>query len=126
LNKGEAKMNWHVLSADEQGNRFRVVFHIPIPAVTTNQAGILYRDALVEYLGGGAAIASAIPNLGSELTELQSGALYEHAENFYSNPNQSLAEKQTILDARYTQLVTVIQDRWQKVLEYWKYERDVP
>jgi hypothetical protein len=119
--------DYHIRQADEYGNRFTVVFHVPIPDVD-NQASINYRTAIVEWQGG-APIQSTLPSLGAEQTQLDAGELYEVVEAFNSNPNETLGQKQARLDARWTALASVqgdfIQDL-QNVLGFWGYNRDVP
>lgn len=119
--------NYHIREADQYGNRFTVVFHIPIPNVT-NQASVNYRAAIVEWQGG-APIVSRLPSPGAEQTQLDAGEIYELTEAFNSNPNETLAQKRGRLDARWTELASVagdfIQDLQNK-LGFWGYERDVP
>lgn len=115
----------HILAGDKYGNRYRVVFHIPVPD-QVNAVGVSYRMALVQYLGGATEIKSEIPELGTELTQLQAGELVEYGESFYSNPNETLAQKQVKLDARFNEVKNEVLQDWQDVLSYWGYSRDVP
>jgi hypothetical protein len=118
--------DYHILQADEYGNKFRIAFHVSIPD-QNNDAGINYRTALVEYLGGASAIQSIVKGIdGTELTQLQAGELIEIPEEFNSNPNEDEPAKRARLDARYTTLVAETQSKYQKKLSYWGYERDVP
>lgn len=103
--------NWHALTGDAFGNTYTVVYHVPIPSAN-NRVGVNYRTALVNSgLGGttrlpdgdgtGGTIAAA------EKTSIQSGALYEHAEPFATNPGQTLGQLGAAVDARYTALADV-------------------
>jgi len=63
--------DYHILAGDRYGNSYRVVFHIPVPDLT-NEIGVNYRTAIVEWQGGAVAIVSSVPFIeGSELTQLQ-------------------------------------------------------
>ena len=116
--------NYHIIQADTQGNRFTVVMHIPIPN-QTNEVGVNYRTAVVEYQGG-APISSVLPSIGSEQTQLDAGELVERVYPFYSNPNETLLQKRDRLDTMFGEKVTEVQGELQKVLSYWGYSRDVP
>jgi hypothetical protein len=117
--------NYHILTGDRYGNQYQVVFHIPVPDMT-NEVGYSYRTAIVEWQGGASNIASSVPFIsGDELTQLQSGELYEVSESFNSNPNETLAQKRDRLDARYAALVTATQADFQDILGYWGYSRNV-
>lgn len=125
---GGKMSNYHILSADRYGNSYRVVFHVPVPD-QTNEVGYSYRTAIVEQQTSTEEplVRSVVSFItGTELTQLQAGELYEVAEPFHSNPNETLAQKRTRLDARYAEVVTETQARFQKTLGYWGYSRDVP
>lgn len=118
--------HYHVLNADENANRFKVVFHIPIPN-GTNLAGYSVRTAVVEFQGGTVNIGSEVPFIaGTELAQLQAGELYEIARYLNSNPGETLSEKRERLDTMYTELVPNTQSRLQNMLSYWGYSRSVP
>ena len=78
-----------------------VVYHVPIPGVGTNDAGLSWRDAVVMDLGGAAAIGSVLPEVvgQAEETAMKSGAVVEISETLrfssvgLTNP-QRLAEIQ--------------------------------
>ena len=119
--------DYHIRQADEYGNRFTVVFHIPVPDVN-NEVAVNYRTAIVQYQGG-APIQSILPDIGTEQTQLDAGELYEKVESFNSNPNETLAQKRARLDARFTELASTSGDfiqGLQHILGYWGYERNVP
>lgn len=118
--------DYHVLSADEEGNAHSVAMHIPVPD-QNNNVSYSYRTALVESLGGAANIESAVPFIsGAELTQLQAGELYEEVVEFPSNPGQDLASKRDALDAMFSSQVTETQAMLQNKLGFWGYSRDVP
>ena len=119
--------NYHVRAADVYGNRYTVVFHVPIPD-ELNGADVNYRTAIVQWQGG-APISSTLPDIGDEQTTLDAGQIYEHAEAFNSNPNETLIQKRARLDARWTELANTSGDFIQSLqnqLAYWGYNRDVP
>jgi hypothetical protein len=116
--------DYHVLSADEFGNRFTVVMHFPV-ANQDNEVGYGYRIAIVEWQGG-APIQSALPNPGVEQAQLDAGELYERMYSFNSNPNETLAEKQARLDMMYAENKTDAQGRIVKILGFWGHSRTVP
>jgi hypothetical protein len=120
--------NYHILQADQYGNAYRVAFHVPVLA-QDNEVGYAYQVAIVEWQTNPSAplVQSAVPFIeGTELTQLQAGALYEVVESYNSNPNENLAKKRADLDARYATVVTGAQNKLTKVLGYWGYSRDVP
>lgn len=120
--------NYHILSADRYGNSYRVAFHVPVPP-QNNEVDYAYQVAVVEWQTSveQPLVQSQVPFIeGTELTNLQAGALYEVVETFNSNPNETLPQKRARLDARYATVVTVAQDKLAKVLGYWGYSRDVP
>ena len=116
--------DYHILTSDRYGNSYQVVFHVPIPD-QANQAGYSYRTALVEWQGGSSNITSRIPNPGTELTQLQSGELFEEIRIFFSVPAETLLEKRNRLDAMFANVVSDTQARLQAILGYWGYSHDV-
>lgn len=116
--------DYHILAADAQGNRFLVVMHFPV-ADQTNDAGVNYRTAIVEWQGG-APITSRLANPGTEQAQLDAGELYEQEYSFYSNPNETLTEKRDRLDAMYAANLADVQADLSKVLSFWGYSREVP
>jgi len=91
--------DYHILSADEYGNRFRVVMHFPV-ADQVNDASYSYRTAIVEWQGG-APVQSILPNPGTEQAQMDAGELYEQSYEFSSHPGETLAQKRAKLDALY-------------------------
>ena len=116
--------DYHILSADEYGNKFNIIMHVPVPDVD-NDVGMSYRIAIVQFQGG-APIASSLPWItGTEQTALDSGEIIESSIQFNSNPTQTLPEKRDALDMIYAQTVTELQSKLSKQLQYWSYDRDV-
>ena len=116
--------DYHLLSADKYGNKFRVVMHFPV-ADTNNEAGTNYRTAIVEWQGG-APIQSRLANPGTEQAQLDAGELYEQEYPFNSNPNETLVQKRDRLDVIYAANKADEQAKLLKVLGYWGYSRTVP
>lgn len=118
--------DYHILSADQFGNSFRVVFHIPVPD-QNNEVAYSYRTAIVEWQGGAENISSLVPFIaGAELTQMQSGEVYEVSRGFNSNPNETLTQKRDKLDLMFAAVKTEAQADFQDRLGYWGYDRDVP
>lgn len=118
--------DYHILAADKYANSYSVVFHVPVPDAV-NQVSYNYRTAIVEWQGGATEITSQVPFIdGAELTQLQSGEVYEVGRKFHSNPNETLVQKRDRLDVIFGEIVTETQADFQDVLGYWGYERDIP
>lgn len=121
--------NWHARVGDVSGNAFQIIFHIPIPA-TNNRVGVPYRTALVGSGLGGTTImlegVAAGQITTAEKASITSGAIYEYVETFYSNPGETSGALQTRIDARYTALVTELQNRLANQLTYWGHAHDAP
>jgi hypothetical protein len=117
--------NWHALTGSPDGNSFRIVYHVAIPA-TLNRAGISYQTALVNSgLGGKTTLPDGDGTSGTisaaEKTQVQAGSLYEYAEDFATNPGEAAAALQARVDARYTALVSLVQGWLAKQLTYFGY-----
>ena len=118
--------NYHILNGRADGNQLRVVFHLPVPD-TINAVETGYRAALLAYLGSGS-IQSAVPDflLGvGEQDALDAGQLYEHVWMYNTRPGATLSQKRDELDAKFTQLSSVIIAQLQPRLEFYGYSRDV-
>ena len=116
--------DYHITSADINGNRLNVVMHFPVPD-TTNEAAVSYRTAMVEYQGG-APIASVLTNIGAEQTALDAGAIFERSYAFNTNPGESPAQKQAKIDAMWAAKRTEEQSQLVHTLSYWGFERTIP
>ena len=118
--------DYHILGADNAGNAHSVVFHVVIPN-QDNNVGYNYRTAIVEYQGGTASIDSVVPFIdGTELTQLQSGELWEVQAIFHSRPGESLAEKQARLDVMFSDVSSAEISKLQNVLGFWGHSRVIP
>jgi len=116
--------DYHITSADVYGNRFTVVMHFPVPD-TTNEAVVNYRTAIVEYQGG-APIKSVLTDIGAEQTLLDAGQIIERVYPFHSNPQQTPAEKQALLDAMWELERGNQQAELARILSYWGFNRTIP
>lgn len=115
-------MNYHVKTVSPDGRKASVVFHIPIP-VEDNSAGKPLRDAVSEHIG---MFTSQVPWLpANEVTELENGEVYEHAETVNFLAADGNAQKQAKIDARYTALTSSVLTRMREVLKFWGKDRDV-
>lgn len=122
-NRGCAVSNYHILEVNRKQDDARVVFHIDVPA-DTNFAGMTYRAALVEWLGG-APVESAIPGLDTAAHGLDDGSIYEHVEVVDFPADETNANKQAIIEATYISRQAAILARIQAQLEFWSFNADV-
>lgn len=121
-------MNYHILAQDKKRKSVTVVFHIPIPASGTNEAGISWRDAVVKEQGGASEIVSVLPNITpQEDTAMKAGEIYEKQERvrFSSVVNLTNAERKTQIKAWFTKLQTELIAEKQVTLEWIGLEGDV-
>ena len=129
---GEIMMaDYHLLQQDIEKKTIRLVYHIPILAGGANQAGILWRDAIVMDQGGADNINTALPVIdASELADMKIGALIEVQETFrFSSINLTPLQKKTEIEARYSILSNgtpeSILGQKQITLEWIGYENNV-
>lgn len=98
---------WHVLSGDPDGNTYQIAYHIPVPSAN-NRVGVNYQVALVNSGLGGRSIMATGTGPGqitsAELAQVQSGALYEFVETYFTNPGNNIATDTANLNARFTAL----------------------
>ncbi|KKN63607.1 hypothetical protein LCGC14_0500560 [marine sediment metagenome] len=115
--------DYHILGVNRYGTAAQVVMHFAVPDAN-NDAGVNYRVALVEMLGG---TASAVPGLDAgEQTQLDTGEFCEHSLTFHTHSGESLVQKRARLDARWTVLGASVIAELAIRLSVWGYERIVP
>ena len=116
--------NYHVLDSSRR-DTVRIAFHIAIPD-ENNAAGINLQTAASQYLSETITIIpwlqSAFP---TEYTQIQNGEIYEYVENIQYNANGTDIQKRNKIDARYTFMISIIQDRLREKLKFWGLNRDV-
>ena len=121
--------NYHILTQDISEKTIRIVFRIAIPDMTNN-AGISYRTALIDYLKH----SQGIDNISSispfsdadELQQVQSGEIYEVQESVrFSSLALTDVQKRDEIDARYNELTTESLSKLQILLEWWGLKRTV-
>ena len=116
--------NYHVLDISGR-DEARVVFHIPVPA-EQNGAGTNLQDAMKQYLSGE---VTAVPwlqtNNPAEYAQLVNGEVYEHVESVEYDANMPNQRKQDVIDARYTALVAVVQEKVREKFRFWGLDRNV-
>lgn len=117
---------------DTGGNRFNILFHIPIPNVN-NDAGITYRTALVgSGLGGLTRMETGVGAgkiTAAEATQIANGEIYEHEEFMTTYPGEAATGLRNRVDARYTQLANASGDflkELQNQLRFYGFDRNVP
>lgn len=120
--------NWHARVGSLDGNSFEILYHIPIPSAN-NRVGVNYRAALIgSGIGGTTKMTEGIAAgqiTTAEKTQIVAGEVYEYTETIFTNPGETDVQLQAKVDARYTTLVTVLQDQLQKRLTYWGHSHDV-
>lgn len=116
--------DYHILDQSAKKDDARVVFHVAIPD-TTNAAGVAYRTALVEWLGGASEIGSAVFGLDPVAHGLTTGAIFERQETVLFDGNLTPAQKKAIIEARYAALEAEIVTRVQTQLQFWGWAGDV-
>lgn len=120
--------NYHVLTGSGDGNSFTVVFHVAVPGVGNNRAGVQWRTALVNSkLGGTTVLVDGDGSGGTvsaaEKAQIQAGAVFEVVEQVATNPGETALQLRDKIDARFTALVTEIQATLQGRLTYFGYTR---
>jgi hypothetical protein len=115
--------NYHILDGRMDGNRFRVIFHIPVPD-EDNDALVNLRVALVQLLDS---TVSSVPFItGAEQTQLDNGELYEYTWQYDTHPGLTLTQKRDALDTKFAEFSTSVVSQIRARLKYWGYGRDVP
>ena len=117
--------DYHVLTADHNGNAFTVAAHFPVPD-QVNDVGYNYRAALVESLGG-PPVVSAVPFItAAEQRQLDDGELYERVYSLHSHPGETLLQKRDRLDLQWPGQRDIALQELIFKLSLWGYSRDVP
>ncbi len=102
----------------------KLVFHFPVPD-NSNQAGISYRDALVNSgLGGTTDLPDGDGTDGTisaaEKTQIEAGELYEHSKGCRIESGGSLpAQVQAAIRGYYAQELAVMQPQIQAKLRFF-------
>jgi|GEM_PF-3267001 len=116
--------DYHILESSLEQHEIRVSFHIAVPN-EANGANVNLRAALKQYQPFTASAVPWIPDTDVEITQLKAGELYEYTETVCYNGNFTLAQKRGVCDARYTQLVPLIQARIRAILCFWGLDRNI-
>lgn len=115
--------NYHVLDAANTGDTIRIAFHITVPS-ETNAIGYNIRTALSE--DEAISKTSIVPWIETaEQTLLTNGELYEHVYSFKTNKDVPNLTKRDRMDAKYTSLVSTVQEGIRQRYTYWRFNRDV-
>lgn len=119
--------DYHILTQDSHKTSVNVVFHIPIPAGGTNQAGISWRETIVKEQGGSVNINSVLPDIeAAELTSMKSGEVFEKQESVrFSSINLTPSERKAQIEGRFTTIKAVLINNKQIILEWMGYSADV-
>jgi len=117
--------DYHVLSQSKDGNRLKVILHIPVP-VMNNDADVSYQDAIVA-LQGRAPVVSRLTGISlEEQEELDTGMLYEVEDSLNTFPAESITSKVARLDALWATTRTRVYAELGFQLQYWGFSRDIP
>lgn len=108
FDRGKAMSNYHILTQDKYDRLIEVVFHFPVAGTGTNKAGVQWRIALLESLGGAANIVSQVAvtyqTVGEEAL-MKTGAVLEHKENVrFTKIGLSEQDKKAEISAKYNVL----------------------
>ena len=120
--------DYHILEMVKNGKSVRVVFHVPVPAAGTNQAGISWRDAIVKSLGGSANIVSVLTDISVvEDTGLKSGAIIEILNSVrFSSIILTNPQRKSEVEAKYNVVKSEIIATKQVELTFMGFSADVP
>jgi hypothetical protein len=115
--------DYHVLQVNEKDDSITVVFHIPVPDAN-NAGGYNWRLALKESLEVNATdgiITSRVPNIGAELTDIQSGATMEVVVQITGFNADTLTDqdKLTEVETQYPVISAKELADGQAKLKYW-------
>lgn len=119
--------DYHILTQEDKKRTVSVVFHIPVPAVGTNEAGLSWRQAVVEELGGSSVIVSILPGISvAEDTQLKAGEIIEKVETVrFTSVNLTKAQRKIEIEAYFNELKTDLIAEKQTTLEWIGYEGTV-
>jgi len=119
--------DYHILEMAQDLKTVNVIFHLPIPAAGTNEAGKTWREAVVLSQGGSTEITSQLPGITqAELDALKNGSLYEFPFTVrFSSVNLTNAQRKTEIEAAYTVKTSEIVAEKQITLSFIGYESDV-
>jgi len=119
--------DYHVLTQDNNKKSVNVVFHVPIPAISTNAANITWRQAIVLEQGGSVNIVSVLPGISVvEDTQLKAGELFEVSRSVkFSSINLNSVQRKTAIEVYFGKLVTDLVTEKQITLEWIGYEGSV-
>jgi len=119
--------NYHILTQEKKKRSIRVVFHIPVPAAGTNEAGISWRDAVVLEQGGSVNIVSVLPDITQqEISDLKAGELIEKLETVrFSTINLTNVQRKEEIETLFNQTKASLIAEKQIALEWIGYEAGV-
>lgn len=120
--------DYHVLTGDRYGNKFRIAYHIPLPD-QNNRAGVSYRTAVVNSGLGGTTSLTEGTGAGqisaAEKAQIEAGERVEIVEDFATNPGESAAQAKTRIKARCAVLTAKVQAELAHRLTYYGFAGDV-
>ena len=115
--------DYHVLTGSRDGNSYQVVAHFPVPNVN-NQAGVNYRTAIIQWLGGSQPSKCPLVTQ-AEQDQLNAGALLEQVYTFDTHPGETLQQKAGRLATLYNLQLTRLSTELGALLAYWVLSVDV-
>lgn len=118
--------DYHILDGEEEARTYRIVFHVTVPD-ENNRASINLRTALVEDVSvEKTSIVPAVHLGAGEQNDLDTGVLFEYVLSYSRKPGNTQIQDRDALDAKFTAMVSIIQDRLRDEYKYWGFNRDVP
>lgn len=119
--------NYHIRTQEDKQKAARVVFHVPVPATGTNEAGVAWRDAVVAEQGGSANIDSVLPSISAEEdTQLKAGEIIELTQTVrFSSINLTDGQRKTEIEQAFSALESSLIAEKQVTLKWIGYEGDV-
>ena len=117
--------NWHSLYSSLKDDWMKIVFHIAVPE-EVNAVGKNLVDVMPYFKP---ITVSEVPYLGAthaeELAAIIAGTIYEYSEIIHYNAALTNPQKVILVDARYTELVTIKQNEIRACLKYYGKNQDV-
>lgn len=119
--------DYHILQLDFDLKTVNVIYHITVPDVGLNSAGISWPAAIVRDLGGADKITSQLPDITSEeLALLVSGNKVEMVKTLrFSSVNITDAQRLAEIVADYNDLTTSFIAEKKVKLDFIGYSGDV-
>ena len=118
--------NYHVLQT-QKADRALIAFHISVPD-EDNDIGKNLQTIVMQSISQEISLTQ-VPwletDFASEYTQISNGEIYEHVISVQYDGNLSNAAKLSIMDAKYTSLIPIIQNEIRNRFKFWGLNRNV-